>query len=442
MEAVPPSSFSDFPEDVQLCILSFLHPSELAAFATTSKRFVTLCRDDQRLWFSMCDRRWGSQTQITKWGSGKISYKHLYRFLAEYENLIGFWRRCGDATASYPPLVFFEWGPFYLTGSRISPSKDQGYGVIKKPFLWMSVTSDGEPLNYLDFSGKFPLTQGDIVNSEELGLLENELIQVSVSFTDNCHLVVEENSLLWGFNRFSSSENVKGEVREDIFGSPPDRLVHEIYQYFANRTSPSANGASRRQRRREKKQGKMRKLEPEHFVKIVNFSPKPSRPLQGLWKGICEDSSLYFYLVTYDDIGGIACRKVGGESSRPLTHHAPVFWTSSTTFIESPLSPKEDHIYNCRLHLRPAVESDQSYDNSRSSDDKAVSRMLYINSSYDLVIPDLAVNSINSQQVEGRIWQYENGTFGFGFLRDSYIIDLKHIAKNGRLLDTIDTSNC
>ncbi|XP_073134557.1 F-box protein At3g12350-like [Henckelia pumila] len=439
MEAVPPSSFSDFPEDVQFCILSFLRPSELAAFAATSKRFVTLCRGDQRLWFSMCDRRWGSQTQIKKWGSGKISYKRLYRFLDEYENLIGFWRRCGDATTSSPPLVFFEWGPFYLTGSRIVPSKNQGYGVIKKPLLWMSVTSNGEPLSYLDFDGKFPLTQGDMVDSEELWFLENELIQVSVSFTDKCHLVVEENPMLWGF---SSSENVKGEVCDNIFGSPPDRLVHEIYQYFANRTSPGGNGASRRQRRREKeKQGRMKKWEQEHFVKIVNFSPKPSQPLQGLWKGICEDSSLEFYLVTYDDMGGIACRKVG-ESSRRLTYHAPVFWTSSTTFIESPFSPEEDHIYNSRLHLCPVVEADQSYDPSRSSDDEAVSRMLYINSSYDLVIPDLAVNSINSQQVEGRIWQYENGTFGFGFLRDGFIIDLKHVAKNGRLLDTKDTSNC
>ncbi|KZV45130.1 F-box protein [Dorcoceras hygrometricum] len=437
MEAVPPSSFIDFPEDVQLCILSFLRPSELAAFAATSKRFGTMCRDDQRLWLSMCDRRWGSQTHITKWGNGKISYKHLYRFLDEYDNLIGFWRRCGDATASSPPLVFFEWGPFYITGSRILPSKNRGYGVIKKPFLWMSVTSNGEPLNYLDFKGKFPLTQGDLMDSEELGLLENELIQVSVSFTDKCHLVVEENSMLGGLNRFSSLENVKGEVSENTFGSPPDRLVHEIYQYFANRTSPGGNGGSRRQRRREKeKQGRMKRLEQEHFVKIVNSSPKPSRPLQGLWKGICEDSSLEFYLVTYDDIGGIACRKVG-ESSRPLTYHAPVFWTLSGSFIESPLSPEENHIYNCRLHLRPTVEADQSSDDYfRSSDDKAVSRMLYINSSYDLVIPDLAANSINSREVEGRIWQYENGTFGFGFLRDSYIIDLEHIEKNGRLLDT------
>lgn len=151
-------------------------------------------------------------------------------------------------------------------------------------------------------------------------------------------------------------------------------------------------------------------------------------------QGICDDMSLDFYLVSYDDIGGIACRKVG-ESSRPLSLHAPVFWSSSTTFIEPPLSPEEYHIYSNRMHLRPPAES---YD---SGDNGAVSHMLLINSSYDLVIPDIAGPTTNPRQCEGRIWQYENGTFGFGFLRDNYIIDLKHIAKNGHLLDAIEPCN-
>ena len=44
-------SFTDFPEDVQLCILSFLTPSEVSAFACTSKRFVSLCRNHAKLCF-------------------------------------------------------------------------------------------------------------------------------------------------------------------------------------------------------------------------------------------------------------------------------------------------------------------------------------------------------------------------------------------------------
>ncbi|KAL2520881.1 F-box protein [Forsythia ovata] len=445
-ETVFQSSFSDFPEDVQLCILSFLVPSELGSFACTSKKFVSLCRDDQRLWFSMCDRRWGSCTHLKRWGRGKISYKALYRILSEYENLIGFWRRCGITTTASvnsppAPLLFFEWGPFYITGSRISPAKNGSYELIRSPFLWMSITSKGEPVNFLDPGGRFEFTDDLLMDSEKQGYLENELIQVNVSFIGKCHVVVEENLGSFEFGRMPSSGNVRGEEYQNVCGSPPDRLISEIYQYLANRTSPGGNGVSRRQRRREKeKHWRMRKWEPEHFVKIVNCSPTLARPLQGLWKGICDDTSLNFYLVSYDDIGGIACRKVG-ESSSSLACHAPVFWTSSTTFIEPPFSPEEDDIYSNRLHPRPPAESYHGEDLLICSDNGAVSHMLFINSSYDLVIPDLAGTTTNHRQCEGRIWQYENGTYGFGFLRDNYIIDLKHIAKNGHLLDTIEPCN-
>ncbi|XP_051150052.1 F-box protein At3g12350 [Andrographis paniculata] len=430
--AIPiPLTFGDFPEDVQLCVLSFLRPSDLAVFASTCKRFVSLYRHDQRLWFSMCDRRWGSKTLINKWGGGKISYKRLYRILDEYENLIGFWRRCGDSVASPPPLVFFEWGPSYISGSRISPARNRGYEVVKKPFLWMSVASDGQPVSYLDPDGRCALTEGDLM--DESGILESELIHVNVCFIGECHVVLEENLGLPGFSKAPFLGNSKTEEYENVYGSPPDSLMTEIYQYFANRTSPGGNGASRRQRRREKeKQGRMKRWEPEHFVKIVNCSPKPGRPLQGLWKGICDDTSLDFYLVSYDDVGGIACRKVG-DSSRPLAYNAPVFWTSSSTFIECPFSVEEDLIYKSRLHLRPPPETDHSL-----STNDAVTRMLYINSSYDLVIPGA---TLDPQQVEGRIWQYQNGTFGFGFLRDSYIIDLRRISENGRLLDAAAESS-
>ncbi|KAL1564735.1 F-box protein [Salvia divinorum] len=435
IEAVIPLSFGDFPDDVQLCVLSFLRPSDLAAFACTCKRFEALHRHDQRLWFSLCHRRWGSKTLINKWGGGRISYKHLYRVLDEYDALIGFWRRFGDAPAPAaappPPLVFFEWGPFYITGSRVSPSKNMGYGVIKKPFLWMSIAPGGEMVNYLDPEGRAEVNAEDLAMAE-LGISESELIQVNVSFIGECHVVVEENLEV---NVDPSSPNLRGEVSDDVYGSPPDRMK-EIYQYLANKTSPS----SRRQRRKEKekqRQGRMRKWEPENFVKIVNCSPKPSRPLQGLWKGICDDMSLDFYLVSYDDVGGIACRKVG-DFHRPLTYHGPIFWTPSLTFFDSPLSPEEDDLYNCRSHLRPADENQEIIS---TPDNGVVSHMLYINSSYDLVIPDLVGTTVNPRQVEGRIWQYRNGTFGFGFLRDDYIIDLKHIAINGHLLDTVEPNS-
>lgn len=287
-------SFSDFPEDVQLCILSFLRPSHLAAFASTCKRFLSICRHDQRLWFSMCHRRWGSKTLINKWagGNGKISYKHLYAILEEYQNLIGFWRRSGDTSTSSPPLVFFEWGPFYITGSRILPSKkrDRGYEVIKKPFLWMSIALNGEPVNYLDLDGRLSLTEEDLIGESGMNL-DSDLIHVNVSFIGECHMVVEESFALSGFRRAASGSGNMTSEEYELYGSPPDKLMTQIYQHFANKTSPSGNGASRRQRRKEK--ARVRKWDSEHFVKIVNCSPTPARPLQGLWKVIRfhQDSS-------------------------------------------------------------------------------------------------------------------------------------------------------
>ncbi|KAL3514438.1 hypothetical protein ACH5RR_027155 [Cinchona calisaya] len=437
-------SFTDFPEDVQICILSFLNQSELAAFASTSKRFLSFCRHDERLWCAMCDRRWGSKTLIKRWGSGKISYKRLYKTLLEYENLIGFCRRCATtarfAVESPTPLVFFEWGPFYITGSRVSPSKTGSYEVIKTPFLWISLTSKGESVNFLDLDGKQLELSENLVDSGELGVLENELIPVNVVFIGKTHFVLEENANLhWNSSNSSSSPsggrfikvpnsgNVRGEEYEVVSGSPgslPDRLMSEIYQHFANRTSPGGNGSLRRQRRREKEKHGRRKLEPEHFLKIVNCSPTPARPLQGLWKGICDDMSLVFYMINYDE--GIACRRVD---------ELPVFWTSNTTSVEPPFSAEEEYEYERRIHLRPPAEVDEHL---RCSDHGAVSRMLHMTSSYDLVIPG---TTINPRQVEGRIWQYRNGTFGFGFLRNNYVIDLKHIAQDGHILDTMEFSN-
>lgn len=311
----------------------------------------------------------------------------------------------------------------------------------------------GSPVSFLDPECKFELSS-DFIKSAELGLLENELVPVNVSFMGKSYMVVEENlSFVYsnlnspegrkiGFRRNSSLGNLKGEdygvVESGSSGSLPDRFTSEVYQYFANRTSPVGERALRRQRRREKERQGRRKWEPEHFVKIVNCSPSPSKPLQGLWKGICDDMNLDFYLVAYDDIGGIACRRVG-DSFQPFSNYSPVFWTPNTTFIESPFSSEEEYLYDSRIHLRPVAAAPSIQGQPPWMENEVVSRILYINSSYDLVIPDLAGASANPQRVEGRIWQYKKGTFGFGFLRNNYIIDLKHIAQDGCILDTMKT---
>ncbi|KAF5183155.1 F-box protein [Thalictrum thalictroides] len=414
-------SFVDFPEDVQLCILSFLTPSEIASFSCTSKRFLTLCESDNKLWFSMCDRRWGLNTQIKKWGNGQIQFKLLYRILNRWDNLIGFWRRCGTqgvvfGSSSTPPLIFFEWGKSFITGSRVIPSKLSNYKVIKTPFLWMGISPKGVPVSFLDPDCRFESSSDFVRAATELGVLDSdELVSVSVSFIGNNHMVVEENQTFFSSSsspgyyspegRMSSFSDLRVED-EDVNGiestSPsglPDRLRSEIYQYFANRTSPSGDRASRRQRKKERERLGRRKLEPEHFVKIVNSFPTPLRPLQGLWKGICDDMSLDFFLVAYDDTGGIACRRLG-DTSEPFSGYSPVFWTSNTTFVESPFSPDEEYIYDSRTHLRPPGAMNHNLE-SPYMENEVVLRFLNINSSYDLVIPG---SSVNPRHVEGRIW--------------------------------------
>lgn len=131
--------------------------------------------------------------------------------------------------------------------------------------------------------------------------------------------------------------------------------------------------------------------------------------------------------MTYDDVGGVTCRRVG-DSSELFSGYSPVFWTSNTTFLKSPFSIEVQDLYSSREHVASGWT-----DIERG----AVSRILSINSSYELVLPGLA-GSGDPRNVEGRIWEYENGTFGFGFLRDNFIIDLKHIALDGRLLDTVE----
>jgi len=269
------SSFTDFPVDIQVCILSFLAPSEIATLACTSKQLGSLCARDSKLWFSMCQRRWGSKTTITQWGKAKgtISYKHLYHTLHHWENLLGFWRRSGSET---PLLLFFEWGPSFISASRVSPSESLAYGVTKTPFLWMSLSEDGDVVTFLDPDGKPGVERG----------IQSELVAVEVSLMGKTHFVVEEKQF-----RGSISDDCGDEVVES--GSPPEKLMAEIYQHFANPRSPGGD-RSRRQRRREKERLARRKWESQHFVKIVNCSPTPERPLQGIWKVVLCDLNCQF----------------------------------------------------------------------------------------------------------------------------------------------------
>ncbi|WOK92362.1 hypothetical protein Cni_G01053 [Canna indica] len=453
MASPPPAlamSFSDFPEDVQLNILSFLSPSEVSAFACTSRRFASICgaaAPDSPLWLAMCERRWGSCTLPRTWSSsasvaaaGRAPFARLYKALDRWEHLIGFWRRIGHGVPGTPHIVFFEWGPSYIVGSRVSPSPDgagNGYGVLKVPFIWLGLSPHGEPISFLHPGCRFE-SAVDLLGSasdssiSSSGFSDPYMVPVAVSFMGSNHFVVEENRSYYPDSKADDSNGVPEEVLGTEGTSPPDRLMSEIYQYLANRTSPGGDKAMRRQRKKEKERlARRQRWDAEHFVKINNYHPTPERPLQGLWKGISEDMVLEFYLVSYDDVGGITCRRVG-EAGEQFSGYSPVFWTSNTTFLESPFPREEQNLYGSREHIH-SVSS-----NWRTIRSEVVSRILCINSSYDLVIPSMSGSSGDPRNVEGRIWEYEDGTFGFGFLRNNYVIDLKHITLNGSLLDIVE----
>ncbi|XP_042448101.1 F-box protein At3g12350-like [Zingiber officinale] len=439
MASSPPDSemsFSDFPEDVQINILSFLSPSEVSAFACTSRRFAALCGvsdPDSALWLAMCERRWGSCTSLRSWSSSPAaSFSRLYKELDRWESLIGFWRRIGRGG---PHLVFFEWGPSYIAGSRIFPAPDacgEGYGVLKVPFLWLGLSRCGEAISLLhpggcsDSSADLLGTVPDSSVSPS-GFSDRDLVPVSINFMGCSHFVVEDGHCCAD----GRTEDSTGFLEEIEATSPPDRLMSEIYKHFANRTSPSGDRAMRRQRKKERGRfGRQHYLEPEHFVKINNYYPTPDRPLQGLWKGISEDMLLEFYLVSYDDIGGITCRRV--SEGEQFSGYSPVFWTSNTTFLESPFSKEEQDLYGNREHIHLVAS------NPRNVVSAAVLRILCISSSYDLSIPSSSASTGDSKNVEGRVWEYDDGTFGFGFFRNNYVVDLKHIALSGSLLDTVE----
>ncbi|KAE8685742.1 GATA type zinc finger transcription factor family protein [Hibiscus syriacus] len=227
--------FSDIPEDIQLCILSLLSPPDFANFASTSKRFVSLCRNDAKLWFTMYHRRWGSKTHITQWGGGNISYMLLYKTLTRWENLIGLWRHSGraDLLAQWPRVITFEWGPSFVSGSCLNGT----YHVTKSPFLWMGISSDGLIVNFLDLEGQTETPTGGLDCWLDSICSDHNLVPVTLNFMGDNHFMVEENSNFWNCcKRNSSSKNMIEANEETIVvgaysGKPrglPDYLVLEM----------------------------------------------------------------------------------------------------------------------------------------------------------------------------------------------------------------------
>ncbi|TVU50062.1 hypothetical protein EJB05_01417, partial [Eragrostis curvula] len=431
------TALEDLPEDALLAILALLPPPDAAAAACACRRLAA-ATSSPALPLALAVRLGVPLSPPRPLQSSPDAARRLLRSLHRLRRLLGLWRRLPASSSPTSPqsnptpsLAAFEWGPrSTMAASLLAPSA-HGVTVSKSPLVTLSIAESGDTV----------ASFGDV--------------PVCVNFVGNNHIVVEAAA--------SASSGEEEEV-EMVSGSPPE----EMYAHFANRRSP---GAGRRRRGRQGKRGGG--MEPEHFVRIADAEPTKARPLQGLWKvlplhrtlahlllqnvkssavcigmldyhgitlveclrficyrGICENRTLEFYLVTYDDIGGVTCRRFS-DTRGQNSGYSPVFWTTDTTFLEPPFSEQELDNYSSRDHIRDVAS------NHAGTENRVISRILCMNSSYDVVDPHLSTALDDTRNVEGRIWLYQDGTFGFGFVGSNSVIDLRNVSSAGCILDTL-----
>ncbi|XP_073053034.1 F-box protein At3g12350-like [Primulina eburnea] len=293
---------------------------------------------------------------------------------------------------------------------------------------------------YLDTSnGTLSLTEEDLLREDSEKLRSTELIIAKVRTEKYDALMqVSENHDFLEFRRRLSIANGLIEEYENVYSSPPDGLMTQIREALTKTvsvpvpdesSSKKLNSRQRRRRRRENLMMDALQWEVSYFLQLHkrydNYSRSPDQPLQGLWKGIARGKSLNFYIVTYTICFGQLSCKMAGNSVTSQINAGLVFSASMEPFIEPPFSSREKHIYDSRLHLRPA---EYNQPDPTSSD---VLRIFYANLGPGSSAPK------DPRNAGGRIWLYADGTFGFGSLKDHFIIDLKPMVEDDNLLDVV-----
>jgi hypothetical protein len=159
----------------------------------------------------------------------------------------------------------------------------------------------------------------------------------------------------------------------------------------------------------------------------------------GILQGICDSTGLDFLLLLYDEQGGIVCRRVG--ECLGTTHSGSVFWTAkSDRTIAAPLPDYEQDMNNVRQRIVPKFYPDMG-------GQPEVTRRFHADLN-DEVVGMLCTSRISGldfgmypdvDNVEGRVWQYASGRFGFGCLPNNFIIDFRPICSpSGHLLDVLE----
>lgn len=288
---------------------------------------------------------------------------------------------------------------------------------MKHPFLWVTATSDGRALTYLDTNGSVSLTEEDL-SREDSEKLRDGLILVNIGVRSGYYdFSVQENPQFFEFRRRLSTRNGLTEL-ENVYRSPPDRLMTEIYKILASKISITGDATSKKERRRQRqrereKWRRLRGWDSQHFLKRRDLSPTACLPLQGLWEGVDPDVSLNLYKVQYNERRGHISCQISTSTSTIAPFYKTVFTTPYTAFIEPPYPFEEESMYTSRVHLRPpCAEANQpGHDHVTSSSyDQDVVRIYYAKSNNDMNPLHLLFEEFGDanerifEEADGRIW--------------------------------------
>lgn len=152
-------------------------------------------------------------------------------------------------------------------------------------------------------------------------------------------------------------------------------------------------------------------------------------------QGISHSTGLDFVVLSYDDHGGIICRKVGDSSG--MTRSGSVCWTAKAGHgMSAPLPDTEQQIFDLRRHLLPSASEPRAQGSGFTVDslNEEVVEMLWANVE---VQPGLNYNLGAEDVTLSRVWQYASGRFGFGN-GPGRVVDFRPICIKDNLADVVD----